>query len=111
MPVKLDDDKIYPDPSKYYSPEQLTTLIGKYSDYRDIIECEILVEYGDYAIDMLQGNSSQLMPTFVVTLADLRHVYSEWRLSLKALESILLSSRLRVDTSRAVDIRTKYPHI
>lgn len=54
LPLKVDDDKIYPDPTKTYSEEELTELIKHYSDYRDVAEREILIEYVDYALDLLQ---------------------------------------------------------
>ena len=69
LPVKLDDDKIYPDSSRRYSPEELAALISRYSGYRDIIEREILVEYVDYALDMLKANPSKPMPCLVDALA------------------------------------------
>lgn len=54
-PVKVDDNKIYPDTTKTYSPDELTALITRYSHYRDVAEREILIEYVDLALDML-GN-------------------------------------------------------
>lgn len=57
-PVKADDDKIYPDRTKNYSPAELAALIRRYSRYRDIIEREILIEYVDYALDMLDCEGS-----------------------------------------------------
>ena len=54
-PVKVDDNKIYPDTTKTYSPDELAALITRYSHYRDVAEREILIEYVDLALDML-GN-------------------------------------------------------
>lgn len=53
LPVKAADDKIYPDYRKRYTADELTAMIALYSDYRDIEEREILIEYVDYAIDLL----------------------------------------------------------
>ncbi len=55
-PVKVDDDKIFPDNTKIYTPEDLTSLIALYRDYRDITEREILIEYVDYALDLLKSS-------------------------------------------------------
>lgn len=55
-PVKVDDDKIFPDSTKIYTPEELTSLIALYRDYRDITEREILIEYVDYALDLLKSS-------------------------------------------------------
>lgn len=52
-PVRIDDDKIYPDGSRDYSADELTALIVLYRDYRDIVECEILVGYVDMALDLI----------------------------------------------------------
>lgn len=56
LPVQLDDEKIYPEYGKQYTPEELTALISLYSDYRDITEREILVEYVDSALDWMEQN-------------------------------------------------------
>lgn len=53
-PVQIDGEKINPDSGRRYSSEELTALIRLYSDYRDIVERELLVEYVDYAIDLLK---------------------------------------------------------
>lgn len=55
-PVKIDDDKIFPDNTKMYTPEELTSLIALYRDYRDITDREILIEYVDYALDLLKSS-------------------------------------------------------
>jgi len=55
-PVKIDDDKILPDSTKIYTQEELTSLIRLYCDYRDITEREILIEYVDYALDLLKSS-------------------------------------------------------
>lgn len=52
-PVQVDNEKIYPDNERRYTPGELTALICLYKDYRDIVEREILVEYVDYALDWL----------------------------------------------------------
>lgn len=54
-PIKVDDDKIYPDSSRQYTPEELTALITLYRDYRDVVEREILVEYVDIALDLIEN--------------------------------------------------------
>lgn len=53
-PVKLDDDKIFPDSSRIYTTDELTALIRLYSDYRDVTEREILTECVDLALDQLK---------------------------------------------------------
>lgn len=53
-PIQVNDNKIYPDKNKTYSPDELAELIVKYSNYRDLIEREILIEYVDYALDFLE---------------------------------------------------------
>ena len=42
--VQTDNDKIYPDRGRIYTPEELTALIRLYKDYRDVVERELLVE-------------------------------------------------------------------
>lgn len=71
-PVVTDNDKIYPDKTKIYSPDELAVLIKHYSAYRDIAEREILVEYVDYALDMLERNGCSLGSLRLLTeIADL----------------------------------------
>ncbi len=53
-PVQVDGEKHLPDSEKSYTPDELTALIGLYSDFRDIMERELLVEYVDYALDLLE---------------------------------------------------------
>ncbi len=72
LPVNADDANVYPDPSRVYSPEELATLIRRYSDYRDIIGREILVEYTDLALDFISANPSRPMACLVDALAALR---------------------------------------
>lgn len=59
-PVRVDDDKIYPDSKRSYTPEELIALIRLYKDYRDITEREILVEYADYSLDWLERNQNEV---------------------------------------------------
>ncbi|MDE6095208.1 MAG: hypothetical protein K2G52_03370 [Muribaculaceae bacterium] len=58
LPVRVDDDKIYPDSKRSYTPEELSALIRLYKDYRDITEREIFVEYADYSLDWLERNQN-----------------------------------------------------
>lgn len=60
-PIKVDDDKIYPDSSRQYSPEELTALITFYRDYRDVVEREILVEYVDMALDLIENKEDLVL--------------------------------------------------
>lgn len=53
-PLQVNGEKILPDSKKNYNPDELTALIRLYRDYRDIIDREILVEYVDYALNLLQ---------------------------------------------------------
>lgn len=52
-PIRVDDNKTFPEPAKAYTPDELLQLIKHYSRYRDVIEREILLEYVDYALDMI----------------------------------------------------------
>lgn len=71
-PVKINDDKIYPDRTRVYSPDELAEFIGRYSNYRDVVEREILIEYVDYALDLLQRNVSDSHSLRLLTqIADL----------------------------------------
>lgn len=72
LPVSSDSNKAYPDTAENYSPEELVSLIRKHTDYRDIIGREILVEYVDYALDLLQDDQSQPEPYLAETLEELR---------------------------------------
>ena len=56
-PVKTGNVKVYPDKTKKYSPDELAELIKHYSHYRDISGREILIEYVDIALDMLERDS------------------------------------------------------
>ena len=55
-PVETDNNKVYPDKPKKYSSDELAELIKRYSHYQDIAEREILIEYVDIALDMLERN-------------------------------------------------------
>ena len=59
LPLKADADNAYPDPGRDYSPEELVSLIRKHSSFRDIIGREILVEYVDIALDLLERHNPQ----------------------------------------------------
>lgn len=67
MPVTADDEKIYPDCKKLYTTDVLNAFITLYSEYRDIQEREILVEYVDYAIDMLEHETESSAPLRLLT--------------------------------------------
>lgn len=72
-PVETGTDKIYPERTKVYSSDELAELINRYSRYADIAEREILIEYVDYALDMLERNgSNQESLRLLTALADLR---------------------------------------
>lgn len=53
-PVQVDGEKIFPDSERSHTTDELTALIRLYSDFRDIMERELLVEYVDYALDLLE---------------------------------------------------------
>ena len=72
LPVGHDEDRIYPDAARHYSPEELTLLIKKHSSCRDIIEREILIEYTDLALDLLTANPTQPQPELLSILTALR---------------------------------------
>lgn len=72
LPVKSDDDKDYLDPERNYSPEELASLIGKYTCYRDIIGREILIEYVDYALDILKTGCPQSNGCLVAAIDNLQ---------------------------------------
>ena len=59
LPLKADADNAYPDPGRDYSPEELVSLIRRHSSFRDIIGREILVEYVDIALDLLERDNQQ----------------------------------------------------
>ena len=59
LPLKVDADNAYPDHKRNYSPEELVSLIRKHSSFRDIIGREILVEYVDIALDLLERDNQQ----------------------------------------------------
>ncbi len=59
LPLKVDADNAYPDPGRDYSPEELVSLIRRHSSFRDIIGREILVEYVDIALDLLERDNQQ----------------------------------------------------
>lgn len=56
VPVQTYNDKIFPDITREYTPDELLVLISLYSDYSDVTEREILVEYVDFALDKLERN-------------------------------------------------------
>lgn len=58
-PVLADNDKPRPDSAKIYAPAELLTLIRRYSNYRDIAEREMLVEYTDFALDLIQKSGDK----------------------------------------------------
>lgn len=53
IPVDDGSEKIFPDPSREYSHEELAALVRLYAGFRDISAREILVEYVDRALDIL----------------------------------------------------------
>lgn len=57
MPVLADPDKIYPDSSRNYTFDDLAALIALYRGCRDVTEREILIEYIDIALDLLESNA------------------------------------------------------
>ena len=72
-PVQIDNDKIYPNRERVYTPEELTALIRLYKNYRDVVEREILVEYVDYALDWLENNQVESSGLSLLTeLAEIR---------------------------------------
>ncbi len=56
-PIQVDSEKIFPEPHRQYTPDELTALISLYKAYRDIVEREILVEYANRALDLLEQNT------------------------------------------------------
>lgn len=72
LPEKVDDDKIFPDQTRKYSPEELAALLHLYGKYRDMTELEILHKYVDYALDMLKDSPRLPEMTRLITeVADL----------------------------------------
>lgn len=72
LPVRTGSDKEYPAPAGGHTPGQVAKLIRKYSNCRDIIGREILIEYVDIALDLFKDNPSQPMPELLAALSDLR---------------------------------------
>lgn len=71
-PVETDTEKIYPNRTKAYSSDDLAELIKRYSHYTDIAEREILIEYVDIALDMLERNgSNHELLRLLIEVADL----------------------------------------
>lgn len=64
--VVVNRNKLEPDCRREYSPAELTALIRLYTDYRDVTEREILVEYVDYALDIIDSTDDKAS---VLTLA------------------------------------------
>lgn len=58
-PIDNDTEKFYPDPAKAYTPTELLTQIRRYADSRDISERELLIEYIDIALDMIESNQEK----------------------------------------------------
>lgn len=75
LPVQVGGEKILPDSTRHYSPDELTALIRRYKVYRAIEEREILVEYADLALDLLQQDSGAPSSLPLLTeIAELRRV-------------------------------------
>lgn len=53
-PIDNGTDKVITDPTKAYTTSELLALIRRYTDFQDIIERELLMEYIDIALDFLQ---------------------------------------------------------
>ena len=58
-PIVVNRNKLEPDCRREHSPAELTALIRLYSDYRDVTEREILVEYVDYALDIIDSTDDK----------------------------------------------------
>ena len=73
-PLQVNGEKIFPDSKKIYNPDELTALIRRYKDYRDIIDREILVEYVDYALDLLQQDEDAILKLELLSeIAEIGH--------------------------------------
>lgn len=71
-PVLAGNDKLRPDSTRIYAPAELLALIRLYSDYRDITEREMLVEYTDFALDLIQRSEDKASVLELATeIADL----------------------------------------
>lgn len=55
-PVKAGKEDALPDSDRTYTPAELAALIARYSRYRDVAGREILIEYVDLALGLLQGS-------------------------------------------------------
>lgn len=64
LPVTHGEYKAYPDEPQRYTPSDLASLIARYSNYRDIIGRDILIEYVDLALDLLncEGRNTSTLP-------------------------------------------------
>ncbi len=71
LPVRLSNDTTYPNPQRTYTPEELTLLIRKHTDFRDITSRELLIEYTDLALDLLSSAPSQPQPELLSLLTSL----------------------------------------
>lgn len=52
-PVDTGRERISPETGRHYTPTELTSLIRLYTNYHDIAERELLVEYVDIALDLM----------------------------------------------------------
>ncbi len=72
MPVSVDNEKIKFDPKRKYTPAELKTLIKLYADYHDVAEHELLVEYVDFALDLIKNvEDKALILTLATKIAEL----------------------------------------
>lgn len=69
-PLDTGRDRLLPEAGKAYTPSELVALINLYSHYRDIAEWELLIEYTDMALELLETapDKSQLMELASVVL-------------------------------------------
>lgn len=72
LPVEDGSRKIYPDCGRIYTPRELTAMIRLYKDYRDVAARELLVEYVDIALDLLEEADGETADLAMLTeLAEL----------------------------------------
>lgn len=105
VPMSVEDEKFSFDPERDYTFAELTALVKLYANYRDVAERELLVEYVDYALDLIKniGDKSSVL-TLATEIAELGRkkiiTTPEWVTDILA-ESIENSHRLRQSPSDA----------
>lgn len=72
VPMSANDDVINFDPEREYTPAELTAIIKLYANYRSVAERELLVEYVDCALELIESAQDKaLILTLATEIAEL----------------------------------------